>query len=275
MKVNEFISTLRNEFNCDDDALILKWIELNADLAESVESELETELDDTARALYFVKNNFIETTLRSTLTYPTLANEIINSAVLFHAGRSIEVVDSYAQNGIIECGYIPSTYDERGTLSIVQCDGYNGAVFICHDIPADELRDMAEQAVNQSREVGSTVGKEFESYAITDQRIRNYGKDVIGTFMLNIYSLDKDCSAFGCRVCCLPDIKTVTVDKHPTLIAAETEIGGEEQQKEKESNEMIFADVVTGKDIALMFYTQYCPNVEDDETEMHGFTPQI
>lgn len=37
----------------------------------------------------------------------------------------------------------------------------------------------------------------------------------------------------------------------------------------------IVADVVTGKDIDLMFYTKYCPNVEDEETELPGFTPQM
>ena len=37
----------------------------------------------------------------------------------------------------------------------------------------------------------------------------------------------------------------------------------------------IVADVVTGKDIDLMFYTQYCPNVEDEETELQGLTPQM
>ncbi len=37
----------------------------------------------------------------------------------------------------------------------------------------------------------------------------------------------------------------------------------------------IVADVVTGKDIDIMFYTKYCPNVEDEETELPGFTPQM
>lgn len=37
----------------------------------------------------------------------------------------------------------------------------------------------------------------------------------------------------------------------------------------------IVADVTTGKDIDLMFYTKYCPNVEDDETELPEFIPQM
>lgn len=37
----------------------------------------------------------------------------------------------------------------------------------------------------------------------------------------------------------------------------------------------IVADVITGKDIDIMFYTKYCPNVEDEETELPGFTPQM
>lgn len=37
----------------------------------------------------------------------------------------------------------------------------------------------------------------------------------------------------------------------------------------------IVADVLMGNDIDLMFYTQYCPNVEDEETELPGFTPQM
>ena len=37
----------------------------------------------------------------------------------------------------------------------------------------------------------------------------------------------------------------------------------------------IVSDVITDGDIDLMFYTQYCPNVEDDETELPEFTPQM
>ena len=39
--------------------------------------------------------------------------------------------------------------------------------------------------------------------------------------MMNIYNLDEKCSAFGCRVSCLPTLGIVTADKHPTLIEAE------------------------------------------------------
>lgn len=223
MKVNEFISTLRNKFRCDDDALILQWLELGANLAEAGESEIETDLDDIARALYYVKNNFNETTLQKTLTYPTLADEVISCAVLFHTDRPIEVVDEYAKNGIIECGYLPDTYDERGSLSIVYCAGSDDSVFICHDITLDELQDMAEQAMHQARENGSTVKKEFENIGRTDHRIRGYGQNLIGTFMMNIYNLDEKCSAFGYRVTCLPTLGIVTADKHPALIDAERE----------------------------------------------------
>ncbi|MDD4493128.1 MAG: hypothetical protein PHV32_02055 [Eubacteriales bacterium] len=37
----------------------------------------------------------------------------------------------------------------------------------------------------------------------------------------------------------------------------------------------IVADVVTGKDIDIMFYTKYCPNVEDEESELPEFIPQM
>ena len=37
----------------------------------------------------------------------------------------------------------------------------------------------------------------------------------------------------------------------------------------------IVADVVTGKDMDIMFYTKYCPNVEDEETELPEFMPQM
>lgn len=37
----------------------------------------------------------------------------------------------------------------------------------------------------------------------------------------------------------------------------------------------IVSDVITGKDIDIMFYTQYCPNTEDEETELPEFTPQM
>lgn len=37
----------------------------------------------------------------------------------------------------------------------------------------------------------------------------------------------------------------------------------------------IVSNVIIGGDIDLMFYTKYCPNVEDEETELHGFTQQL
>ena len=223
MKVNEFISTLRDDLKCRDESLIFRWLEFNGILAEEGESKLETALEDTAKALYYVKNNFNEETLQETLTYPTLANEIINSAVLFHAGASIELVDSYTKNGIIECGYIPSTYDERGMLSIVYCVGSDDRVFICHGISIDVLKSMVERAMHEAQKNGSTVGMELENFAQNDNRIRDYGQGVIGIFMLNIYRLDKDCSAFGCRVTCLSNFEVITEDKHPALTAVKCE----------------------------------------------------
>ena len=37
----------------------------------------------------------------------------------------------------------------------------------------------------------------------------------------------------------------------------------------------IVSDVITGEDIDIMFYTNYCPNVSNEETELHGVTPQL
>lgn len=37
----------------------------------------------------------------------------------------------------------------------------------------------------------------------------------------------------------------------------------------------IVADVLMGNAIDIMFYTQYCPNAIDEETELPGFTPQM
>lgn len=223
MRVNEFISTLQNEFKCGDDSLISGWIELNTGSNDVA----ETDLDDTVRALYFVKNNFNEKTLKKTLAYPTAANKIIDCAVLFHAGRPIEFVDNYVKSGAIESGYIPGSYDEKGTLSIVHFTGPNDCVFICRNIPEDELKNTVEQAMNNAREIGSAAEKEFENYALADNRIKCYGQDVIGIFMMNIYSLDKDCSAFGYRVTCHTNLGIVTVDEHPTLAALESETIGD------------------------------------------------
>lgn len=221
MSVNEFISTLRTQFDCQDDKLIFDWLELNANLAEEDESELSRNLGDTARALCFVKNNFNETTLHKTLTYPTLANEIISCAVLFHCMQPIEIVRHYAENGIIECGYIPKSSDEEGTLTLVCCEGKERTVFLSHDIPIDELREMVEQTLYKAKEIDSDTGKMLENLFQTDKRIHCFGKDVIGAYMLNIFAEDKDCSAFGYRINCIPSIEAIETEKHPALLATE------------------------------------------------------
>ncbi|MBQ3194974.1 MAG: hypothetical protein IJB65_00760 [Clostridia bacterium] len=223
MKVIDFISLMRNEFDCEYDDIILQWLELNASLGKGSERELEAELDDTARALCYVKNNFDKQTLKTTLTYPTLANEVISCAVLFRANQPLEVVKGYAERGRIECGYIPKTFDEKGTLSLVHCAGTDSSVFLCHGFSIDEMKDKIEQVFDKSKEVGVTAGIILDVESLTDSRIYPFGRDVIGTYMLNMFNMDKECSAFGCLVQCLPNVGIVTADMHPSLLSVETE----------------------------------------------------
>ncbi len=221
MRVSDFISLLRNDFKCEDDGIILQWLELNAELSGESERALDTELDDTARALCYVKNNFDEQTLQNTLAYPTLANEIIGCAILFRSQLPIEVVRGYAESGKLECGYIPKTFDERHTLSLVNCGDADKSVFLCNNISAEELESKATQAFDEAQRTGRKISTVLQEMTSSDGRFDYYGEAVMGNHMVNLFNGDCECSAFGYSIRCLPSLGQIYSFTHPSLIAEE------------------------------------------------------
>lgn len=69
MKTHEFITTMRDDLHCQEDSTILAWLAFTGEVADNTESDYENELDETMRALCFVKNNFNAEVLQKALAF--------------------------------------------------------------------------------------------------------------------------------------------------------------------------------------------------------------
>lgn len=105
--LSSFINFMRENLKPkeDNDSTILKWLELAIGLSDDGEANLNHELSDTMEALKYVKNNFRPKVFEDSLRFPTLSNEIINGALCFNAGYTKDMVEQFAEDGLIECGY--------------------------------------------------------------------------------------------------------------------------------------------------------------------------
>ncbi|MFR0767185.1 MAG: hypothetical protein ACLSHF_09555 [[Eubacterium] siraeum] len=209
MKTHEFITTMRDDLHCQEDSTILAWLAFTGEVADNTESDYENELDETMRALCFVKNNFNAEVLQKSLGFQTLANEIIYGAAMFHAGASEEKVRDYAMNGILECGYIPSSFDEIGTLTLIQLGDSKDQVFIAENEPYSIVLNTVGQVAREARQSGKAMDILLKSHAETNLRLNDLCGCAIGSYMMSIFSTT---SAVGNLICCDPetlDIKEI------------------------------------------------------------------
>lgn len=120
--LSEFTHFMRDNLEPreDNDSTILNWLQLAIDLSSEGEANLNHELSDTLNALRYVKNNFSPKVFQESLRFATLSNEIINGAFCFNAGYTKEMVEKFAEDGLIECGYMPKAMDETENFYVVK-----------------------------------------------------------------------------------------------------------------------------------------------------------
>lgn len=119
MEVNDFIRNVRDMIEGKDKTAALNWIEFAQDLSDSLDDPLENGLLEIYRPLCYVRNNFSNAVLQKSLNTTILGSEIIFGAMLFSAGYGEEEVRRLANEGALECGYIPLSDSEKGSLSLV------------------------------------------------------------------------------------------------------------------------------------------------------------
>lgn len=153
MELNSFIYEMSDMLQSDDKTPVLDWVTFAYELAEGSETSLAAELDDVYHAMCYVRNNFSYEVLEQSMRTTMLANEIIYGAMFFQQGADAGTVRGLAENGTLECGYIPSGADEVGTLSLVRIGGNDGRLLeVYHEQPeliTRTIRRMAEQAASR------------------------------------------------------------------------------------------------------------------------------
>lgn len=122
MLLKDFILKTSDMVDSENKTPVLDWIEFACDMADSCGSRMEQELDDIFRSLCYVKNNFCPETFQESLRILCLSNEIIYGAMFSDAGVAPETIRKLADDGVLECGYIPADTWELASLSLIQME---------------------------------------------------------------------------------------------------------------------------------------------------------
>lgn len=141
----------------DNDSTILKWLELALCLSDEDESNLNHELSDTMESLKYVKNNFRPKVFQDSLRFPTLSNEIINGALCFNAGYTKDMVEQFAEDGLIECGYMPKYDDETESFTVVKILEPENSMVVFDNVSENMVFRSIGRASTKAIDNGGTV----------------------------------------------------------------------------------------------------------------------
>ena len=157
--LSEFINFMRGNLNPkeENDSTILKWLELALGLSDDGESKLDKELSETMDALEYVKSNFKPEVFQQSLRFCTLSNEIIYGALCFNAGYSLNEVEQFATDGLLECGYMPTFEDETGSFTVVHILPPEDSVVVFNNVSEKMVLRTIGRASNEAAENGGTV----------------------------------------------------------------------------------------------------------------------
>lgn len=157
--LSSFINYMRENLEPkeDNDSTILKWLELALCLSDEDESNLNHELSDTIESLKYVKNNFRPKVFQDSLRFPTLSNEIINGALCFNAGYTKDMVEQFAEDGLIECGYMPKYDNETESFTVVKILEPENSMVVFDNVSENMVFRSIGRASTKAIDNGGTV----------------------------------------------------------------------------------------------------------------------
>lgn len=157
--LSSFINYMRENLEPkeDNDSTILKWLELALCLSDEDESNLNHELSDTMESLKYVKNNFRPKVFQDSLRFPTLSNEIINGALCFNAGYTKDMVEQFAEDGLIECGYMPKYDNETESFTVVKILEPENSMVVFDNVSENMVFRSIGRASTKAIDNGGTV----------------------------------------------------------------------------------------------------------------------
>ena len=142
--MHNFIRPMREMLQPHNDTVILDWIDFCNDLADGSNRNHKKLLFETLRSLWYVKNNFNAEVLQKSLRLYVLPSEIVNGAMRFNEGLTMEEVKKLAEDGYLQGGYIPNkNYGVNGYPSEEEQTEETNEI-----IAAEDLVEQAVYAAN-------------------------------------------------------------------------------------------------------------------------------
>ena len=147
----------------------MDWLEFACDLCENDPSQLEDELENLLRSLLFVQHNFEPEVLQASLNTLLLPGEVVYGAMLFNRSIDRETVQKLAETGALECGYVPRSRVEKGTLSLIQIEGPSPHLLMAANTGPERIKNLLRRAAEEEEQ--GTLAADFlteSSYWIYD-----------------------------------------------------------------------------------------------------------
>ncbi len=144
--MSQFIKELRGMLiPPTNEGAILPWLELAEELSQNSKwhSGFTEELNAILLALKYVRHNFSEEVLQKSLRLYIVNDEIINGALYLNAGYGVEEVQELADAGILSEGYIPTSENEVGTLTLIELDERETPLLLVRSKVKDLTREIS------------------------------------------------------------------------------------------------------------------------------------
>ena len=106
--MHTFIRPMREMLQPHNDTIIVDWMDFCGDLSDGTDASYKDTLDNVLRSLWYVKNNFDAEVLQKSLRLYVLPSEIVNGAMRFQEGLTMEEVQKLADSGYLQGGYVPN-----------------------------------------------------------------------------------------------------------------------------------------------------------------------
>ena len=185
MLLKDFILKTSDMVESENKTPVLHWIEFACDMADSCGSRMEQELDDIFRSLCYVKNNFCPETLQESLRILCLSNEIIYGAMFSNAGVAPETIRKLADNGILECGYLPADTWEQASLSLIQMEEPENALWVVENEEPLRIEKLLQRIASQTRQEQVPIKELLDHQNL---RIQNVGSKELVQALLNAFT---------------------------------------------------------------------------------------
>lgn len=185
MLLKDFILKTSDMVDSENKTPVLDWIEFACDMADSCGSRMEQELDDIFRSLCYVKNNFCPETFQASLRMLCLPNEIIYGAMFSDAGVAPETVRRLADEGALECGYIPMDTWELASLSLIQMEEPEPILWVVENEEPLQIERLLQRIASQAKWEQVPVSELLGNQSL---RIQKVGSEDLSQALLNAFT---------------------------------------------------------------------------------------